>query len=298
MTELERCPGCGQPVADDWRFCLECGTERPGAYDAAVLDDAVAAAVVAPGDPPGGSLVRWGAGAALAVFAIAFIITAFGTLFVSLPFGTEPTGSETDFITTAGLLLNQVALVGTTIIWLRSRAGVGVAALGLGRPTLRAVGTGAGVGLLGIGASAAIAQLVLWIVEAVSGTTPGDPEQIPLETDPSGALLVVLAISTILIAPFAEELFFRGMLHQGLRARGITMRLIGINTGPLRFVPAVIMSSALFAAVHIFPLVIPSIFVLAILLTVSYERTRTLWVPIAAHATFNLVGFAASYLMT
>jgi membrane protease YdiL (CAAX protease family) len=276
------CPGCNEPVHDDWRFCLVCGLERPGLYDEDTASGAPKAIEVASG-PPAGALVRWRVLDAGIVFGLSLVATFVVAGLVAAAFGTSPTADQMDTITIAGLFANQLSLLGGTVLWLR-RYGLGVAALGLGTLTRRHVGVGVLSGLGGVGVSAVVAAIVTLAAEAISGDAPADPVQIPLEQDPTSLVLVFLAISTILLAPLAEELFFRGMLHQALRRR-------------LRFLPAMLISSSVFAVVHVIPLVIPSIFVLAIVLTTMYEREKSLWVPVFAHATFNIVGFGASFLI-
>ena len=76
-------------------------------------------------------------------------------------------------------------------------------------------------------------------------------------------------------------MFFRGIVQSMLRrwTRGVW--------------PAVLASSALFAAFHINqPQAIPSLFALAVALGYSYERTGRLFAPILAHALFNAVNLA------
>jgi uncharacterized protein len=139
------------------------------------------------------------------------------------------------------------------------------------------------VGLLGVFLSAVVSVVVQLIARALTGEAPADPEQIPLEASPQGWILIALAVSTIIMAPLAEETYFRGMLHQAIRRH---MGLVG----------GILLSSMAFAVVHVIPLVIPSIFALAILLAFVFERERTIWIPIFAHATFNIVGFWASFI--
>lgn len=279
MTEALRCPGCGTEVHDDWRFCMECGTERPGLYQDVPSDQ--------PPQPedelPGGALVRWRGVDALAAFALSFFATVIVIAINTMMIGDEPTQAQTDTGTIIAIFSQQVTLIGATLIWLRRRFGLGVEALGLRRFNASDLKIGVAGGAIGVVLSAAVAWTVMRMTELVTGDPPPDPDQIPLEADPSGGLLVLLAISTIVLAPLAEELFFRGMLHQALRRW-------------LRFAPGLIMSSALFAVSHVIPVVIPSIFVLALLLGTLYERTKSLWVPIVAHATFNVVGYTFTFL--
>ena len=102
------------------------------------------------------------------------------------------------------------------------------------------------------------------------------PEDLPSEMFGEGALRVLTVAVTALLIPFVEELFFRGFLFAGLAAR------FGVLTG-------LIVSAAVFAVAHADVRVIVPIFVAGLLFGWAYHVTKTLWVPIAAHACQNLV---------
>lgn len=279
--EQQRCPSCDAAVHEDWRFCRECGIERPGLYDApAVSADPDASPV----GPPGGSLVRWRLLDAGIVFALSLLATFLVAGLAAVALGSPLTDAEVDTVTIASLLANQLSLLAGAWLWLRRWPGSVRDALAFGPFKRRYAGIGMLTGLGGVGISAVVAAVVTTIAEKLQGAPPAPPDQIPLEQDPTALVLVILAISTVLLAPLAEEVFFRGMVHQSVRRRW-------------RFVPAMLLSSSLFAVAHIDPLVVPSIFALAVVLTIMYERQRSLWVPIIAHATFNVVGFSATFLL-
>lgn len=85
---------------------------------------------------------------------------------------------------------------------------------------------------------------------------------------------VLLAISVVVIAPIVEEVIFRGYIYT------VTKRY----TGPIF---SALLSALIFAVVHNFvPGLVPLAF-LAILLTIAYEWTGSLWAPISIHALFN-----------
>jgi membrane protease YdiL (CAAX protease family) len=97
------------------------------------------------------------------------------------------------------------------------------------------------------------------LVKAVNG--PGDA--------------VVLALSTLVMAPLVEELFFRGLLLRALQRR----------FGPA---PAVVASSAVFALVHWQILAFPGLFLFAVVsagLALWSGRLGPSW---ALHVGFNL----------
>ena len=89
-----------------------------------------------------------------------------------------------------------------------------------------------------------------------------------------------LITMAVLIAPIAEEFLFRGYLY------GVLRRFAGR-------LPAIIVSSLLFAAVHLHLPSMLGLTILAVLLCLVYERTGSLWANICIHATFNTISIAA-----
>lgn len=94
---------------------------------------------------------------------------------------------------------------------------------------------------------------------------------------------LVLGVITILLAPVAEEALFRGVLYPAIKQAGFP-RLALWGT------------ALLFAAVHVNLATFAPLFVLALVLTVLYERTDNLLAPIVAHSTFNASNFTLLYL--
>jgi membrane protease YdiL (CAAX protease family) len=91
-----------------------------------------------------------------------------------------------------------------------------------------------------------------------------------------------LGIVTMLLAPLAEEILFRGLLYPWVKQAGFP-RL------------ALWFTSFLFAAVHLNLMTFPPLFVLALALALLYERTDNLLAPITAHALFNSFNFVLFY---
>lgn len=85
---------------------------------------------------------------------------------------------------------------------------------------------------------------------------------------------LLMAISVVIIAPVVEEVVFRGYIYTVTKR--YTARIF-----------STLISAVLFAVVHNYiPGLVPLAF-LAILLTISYEITGSLWAPISIHALFN-----------
>lgn len=101
------------------------------------------------------------------------------------------------------------------------------------------------------------------------------------------ALKVALVVHAVLLAPIAEELIFRGAVQQGLRGMGIAR------------VGAILLSSTLFAAVHLGVLAegavasgLVMLFALGAVLGWLTERTGRIAASVAAHAAFNAANLA------
>ncbi|MGB6220629.1 lysostaphin resistance A-like protein [Haloferula sp.] len=84
-------------------------------------------------------------------------------------------------------------------------------------------------------------------------------------------LMVVMAA---VVAPLTEEVLFRGYVYP------VAKRYIG------RWA-AIIFGALIFAAIHNNAQALIPLFVLAVLLTLAYEFTGSIWAPIGIHALFN-----------
>ncbi len=87
------------------------------------------------------------------------------------------------------------------------------------------------------------------------------------------AMLTMLVMAGV-VAPFAEELVFRGLLFPWLRAR------LGVPA-------AVLLSALCFAALHGAAILIPALTVVGVAFAVIYQRSGSLWPAIVAHGVFN-----------
>jgi membrane protease YdiL (CAAX protease family) len=87
---------------------------------------------------------------------------------------------------------------------------------------------------------------------------------------------IPIIILAIVIAPLAEEFFFRGFLY------GVLKRYAGA-------LPALVFTGIAFALIHLHvPSLLP-LFLLACVLTFAYELSGSLLVPMAMHALFNAI---------
>lgn len=96
----------------------------------------------------------------------------------------------------------------------------------------------------------------------------------------SAVELFILICTVVVVVPIAEELLFRAIIQ----------RLIERAVGP---VAAILLSSALFAAVHSNSAAAPALFVFSIFLGVAFRKSGDIRVPIVAHLLFNLNGLVS-----
>lgn len=93
--------------------------------------------------------------------------------------------------------------------------------------------------------------------------------------------LVALVAMTVIAAPIAEEICYRGLLYRGIRDREADPSTRGI-------VVAVVLSSLVFAISHIQLVQLPGLFVFGVVAAVAAQRTGRLGTAIWAHMGFNL----------
>jgi membrane protease YdiL (CAAX protease family) len=93
--------------------------------------------------------------------------------------------------------------------------------------------------------------------------------------------LLLVMFSTVVLAPVAEEVFFRGLVQSALRRYTHRPWL------------SVLATSAVFAAVHMQQLQdVPALFALSVALGYNYERCGRLYPSMLIHALFNAVFIA------
>lgn len=103
---------------------------------------------------------------------------------------------------------------------------------------------------------------------------------------PSGFSWTAMAAMLVMagfVAPFGEELAFRGLLFTWLR-------------GHLGVPAAALLSGLIFAVLHGVPILIPALTAIGIALALLYHRCGSLWPVILAHGTFNGIMVIGLYL--
>jgi uncharacterized protein len=155
----------------------------------------------------------------------------------------------------------------------------------LGRPTARTFGLrpfkSSAFGWI---FAALVAYLVLTSIYTVLVDPPS--EQLPSgleDADQNLLLAIATGMLLIVVAPLAEEIFFRGFLYQAFR------NSFGV-------LPGALLSALIFGAIHFEFFKLVQLAILGVILALLFEKTRSLWPPIILHALNNTLAFA--YLLS
>jgi membrane protease YdiL (CAAX protease family) len=141
-------------------------------------------------------------------------------------------------------------------------------------PLMALAGTAVGIALSAAGF--AYAQILGWF-ESYS-----ENPYVDLFREPNSvALRASVVLVVVVVAPIAEEVFFRAFVFSVVRSVGSTKLALGI-------------SSALFALAHFNTEWFVLNCVFGAILAVLLQRTGSLITPIAAHMVLNAVGLASS----
>lgn len=155
------------------------------------------------------------------------------------------------------------------------------AAIGLRRTPWGEIGRAFGwlLGLL------PVVALVSLAMQALLGYDENPQAEALMLDRMSGARLAVVALFTVGVVPFVEELLFRGVLISALLERGPA-------DPEARRRRALIVSSVLFGLIHIEPAVIVPTMVLGAAAGILRLRSASLWPAVTLHAANNAVATA------
>lgn len=88
----------------------------------------------------------------------------------------------------------------------------------------------------------------------------------------------------VIVAPVAEEVFFRGFVFAGLRQR-------------YDWKKAAFISSALFAVIHVTPTAMIPVFILGYIFAYLYHRSNSIWPAILMHVSTNALALGLAYVL-
>jgi membrane protease YdiL (CAAX protease family) len=175
------------------------------------------------------------------------------------------------------LLTHGMALAAAlTVLWRHVEPGKRHKALNTGQPAtsvIRLIGRAAWIAVAFQPVSMLLLILTLMVLQPFGYTHEASPIIDYLMQHPALINRLSVLVAAVVVAPVVEELFFRLVLFESMRANRLPA-------------PALLTSLA-FALSHQSIAEIPSLLVLGLLLQHLRKTSGTLWQPIAVHAAFN-----------
>lgn len=169
------------------------------------------------------------------------------------------------------LILQAIGLIGAIYLFVVYRRGVAWAEVGLRPLTGGWLVRAAAVGLIAL----VLANLLNLGVQSLMEKPPINPQFALLAPDGfSWSALVITLVFVGAVVPFAEELFFRGLIYGWLRQR-------------MSVSAAAVVSGLGFAVLHGIWWLIPALALLGIVLALVYERSGSIWASVVTHGLFN-----------
>ena len=253
-------------------------TLPPNAPDPAYTNLPAPAPIGAPAPPPAGRRPRW-------LDLLLYILTGFG-LFALGTIGLAGVVERIDLTASLALyVLNFLCFAGAAYVLGARREGLSLAEFGLRPFQPRWLWAALAVALLAVPVRAAAALLAQFLLGGGLDDMQGRLDLVM----PPGPLPLTFAVTLLgagVLAPLAEELYFRGLLHRWFWLR--------FPASPWLRVGA---SSALFALGHFDNAgVAASSFFLGAICAVAYERSRSLWLAVAIHVVNNSLVVVFVYL--
>ncbi len=137
----------------------------------------------------------------------------------------------------------------------------------------------------GLFCALALGALVKATVFIFTGEIPKEQEVVELFKGTNDSLSILLAMfSFVTLAPIFEELFFRGILYCSLK--GSMKRVLSVSLS--REISAVVIA-LIFALSHSSAFAFIPLFMLSLVFTALYEKTRSILAPMVCHGLFNFV---------
>ena len=129
----------------------------------------------------------------------------------------------------------------------------------------------------------AAAVVCFYVIAAIYVAAVGSPDQSTADdigADNSQLATIGAGVLFVIIAPIAEEFFFRGFLYGALRSR-------------LRVPLAALVGGLVFGSLHVFTglAAVPLLVAMGVILCLLYERTQSLYPCIAFHALNNSLAY-------
>jgi membrane protease YdiL (CAAX protease family) len=224
--------------------------------------------------------VRWGLGDAAVAFILANVVAILLTPVAYWLTG-QPPSKDFNEVPLSTVALMQAPYAGSmlafalVVAWRKGRGPITDFGIGM-----RWIDAPVGI-VLGIATQYAATLLYLPFVRWDIITTEDIERPARELTDRAhGAGVLLLFLVVAVLAPIAEEIFFRGLVLRSIERRlGTRWAIAG--------------SAALFGAAHFEPLQFPALFVFGLVAAILVTRTGRLGPAIWAHVAFNAVAVAA-----
>ena len=184
-----------------------------------------------------------------------------------------------------------------------NKVGYSLAPLGFSRPEGGASGgifLGVFVGVFAIALGFVVNPLSAYVLERLGYSTQSTVQQPFMQglsgwvRESPGLAVTAIVLVVVVFGPAVEELIFRGVVFNGLYRLGtwFATRSVGEDVpvmpyGKTIFALSALASSVLFALLHLEPVLLPMLLILAVILCYLFRRTGSLLPCIVAHATFN-----------
>ncbi len=205
----------------------------------------------------------------------AILLVVFGTLLIGGLVALVAGSLSAPVVILLSVVLELLLILGVWMFGLR-RYGSSWSAVGL----IPSLNNGALLALLVFFASLALTA-VYGLIVSFFGQDVLAPEPLPAELTETVLQRLAGFFVVVLLAPFAEEVFFRGFLLPAFANRW------GLLAGA-------IISSGLFAISHVAPGSIVPAFMSGMLFAWLYHRTGSLWNTTIAHGAQNALAFAVT----
>jgi uncharacterized protein len=212
---------------------------------------------------------------ALVIFILGFVAISVGMRALNL------SGQPSLFVSAASGALEGIALIGSLYLFGLRRKGLGWQAVGLRSPLPGWWIAGLLIGLIVI----PISGLIALAIQLLLGRPLENP-QLPFLAPEGFTWIAMISMLVLggLVAPLAEEMFFRGLLYDWMHSRwGTVVGILG--------------SALIFGAVHGEVSVGGAAAVLGIVLAWVYQRSHSLWPSFLIHALNNSVKIVLLYAM-
>jgi uncharacterized protein len=205
----------------------------------------------------------------------------------------------------AGILVGVFWLAVSLLRRWGKKIGYSLVPLGFSRPRggfLAGIGAGMAVGFGAVILSVIVTPLSVLLLERLGYSTESTIQQPFMEglvgwvQESPGVAVPAIVLVVVLFGPAVEELVFRGAIFNGLYRLGALVSTRSVGTEHSKrppsktiFISSALASSVLFAMLHLEPVLLPVLLILAITLCGLFQRTGSLLPPFVAHATFNSV---------